>query len=131
MSKRETPLTRKYWQSIGGTLIEEFPAVTRGDSNSRRLLDGVVILGEENRIAKASEVDIEEKDIVVIQTKVNRLGMYLMGQAFFSRELMKTFKPKSIKTVAICGKDDTVMRDLCKEFDIEVVVYDVKKGDIS
>ena len=57
--------------------------------------------------------------------------MYLMGQAFFSRELMKTFKPKSIKTVAICGKDDTVMRDLCKEFDIEVVVYDVKKGDIS
>ena len=131
MSKRETPLTRKYWQSIGGTLIEEFPAVTRGDSNSRRLLDGVVILGEENRIAKAREVNIEGKDIVVIQTKVNRLGMYLMGQAFFSRELMKTFKPKSIKTVAICGKDDTVMRDLCKEFDIEVVVYDVKKGDIS
>ena len=131
MSKRETPLTRKYWQSIGGTLIEEFPAVTRGNSNSRRLLDGVVILGEENRIAKASEVDIEGKDIVVIQTKVNRLGMYLMGLTFFSRELMKTFKPKSIKTVAICGKDDTVMRDLCKEFDIEVVVYDVKKGDIS
>ena len=131
MSKRETPLTREYWQSIGGTLIEEFPAVTRGDSNSKRLLDGVVILGGENRIAKASEVDIEGKDIVVIQTKVNRLGMYLMGQAFFSRELMKTFKPKSIKTVAICGKDDTVMRDLCKEFDIEVVVYDVKKGDIS
>ena len=131
MSKRETPLTRKYWQSIGGILIEEFPAVTKGDSNSRRLLDGVVILGAENRIAKASEVDIEGKDIVVIQTKVNRLGMYLMGQAFFSRELIKTFKPKSIKTVAICGKDDTVMRDLCKEFDIEVVVYDVKKGDIS
>ena len=131
MSKRETPLTRKYWQSIGGTLIEEFPAVTRGNSNSRRLLDGVVILKGENRIAKPSEVDIEGKDIVVIQTKVNRLGMYLMGQAFFSRELMKTFKPKSIKTVAICGKDDTVMRDLCKEFDIEVVVYDVKKGDIS
>ena len=131
MSKRETPLTREYWQSIGGTLIEEFPAVTKGDSNSRRLLDGVVILGGENRIAKASEVDIEGKDIVVIQTKVNRLGMYLMGQAFFSRELMKTFKPKSIKTVAICGKDDTVMRDLCKEFDIEVVVYDLKKGDIS
>ena len=131
MSKRETPLTRKYWESIGGTLIEEFPAVTRGNSNSRRLLDGVVILGEEHRIAKASEVEIEGKDIVVIQTKVNRLGMYLMGQAFFSRELMKTFRPKSIKTVDICGKDDTVMRDLCKEFDIEVVVYDVKKGDIS
>ena len=131
MSKRETPLTRQYWKSIGGTLIEEFPAVTRGDANSRRLLDGVVILGAEHRIAKASEVDIEGKDIVVIQTKVNRLGMYLMGQAFFSRELMKKFKPKSIKTVAICGKDDTAMRELCDEFEIEVVVYDVKKDDIS
>jgi len=130
MSKRETPLTRKYWKSIGGTLIEEFPAVIRGNTNSRRLLDGVVILGGEHRLAKASEVDIEGKDIVVIQTKVNRLGMYLMGQAFFSRELMKTFKPKSIKTVAICGKDDTVMRDLCNKFDIEVIVYDVKKGNI-
>ena len=26
MSKRETPLTRRYWREIGGTLIEEFPA---------------------------------------------------------------------------------------------------------
>ena len=127
MSKRETPLTRKYWESIGGTLIEEFPAVTRGDTNSRRLLDGVVILGGEHRIAKASEVKIEGKDIVVIQTKVNRLGMYLMGQAFFSKELMKQFNPKSIRTVAICGKDDTVMRELSEEFGIEIVVYDVKK----
>ena len=40
---------------------------------------------------------------------------------------MKKFRPNSIKTVAICGKDDTVMRDLCKEFDIEIVIYDVKK----
>ena len=52
MSKRETPLTRKYWKSIGGTLIEEFPAV---------------------------------------------------------------------------GKNDSVMRQMCKEFDIEVVVYSVNK----
>ena len=129
MSKRETPLTRKYWESIGGTLIEEFPAVIKGEANSRRLLDGVVILGEEHKIAKASEVEIEGKDIVVIQTKANRLGMYLMGQAFFSKELMKKFNPKSIRTVAICGKDDSVMRELSEEFGIEVVVYDVKKDE--
>ena len=29
MSKHETPLTRKYWRSVGGTLIEEFPAVKK------------------------------------------------------------------------------------------------------
>ena len=123
MSKHETPLTSRFWKSVGGTLIEEFPAVKRTDSNSKRLMDGVIILHEETRIAKASEVDLEGKDIIVVQTKVNRLGMYLMGQALFSKELMKNFKPRSIRTVAICGKDDSVMRDLSEQFGIEVVVY--------
>ena len=124
MSKLETPLTRRYWKSVGGTLVEEFPAVSKSSTNSRRLMDGVIILNEEHRIAKATEVEIKGKDIIVIQTKVNRLGMYLMGQAFFSKELMKKFNPKSIKMVAICGKDDSVMRSLSEEFGIEVVVYD-------
>ncbi len=124
MSKLETPLTRKFWKSVGGTLIEEFPAVVKSPTNSRRWLDGVIILNEEFRIAKATEVDIEGKDIIVIQTKANRIGMYLMGQAFFSKELMKKFNPKSIRTVAICGKDDSVMRELSEEFGIEVIVYD-------
>ena len=124
MSKLETPLTRRYWESVGGTLIEEFPAVGKSPTNSRRLMDGVIILNEAHRIAKATEVDIAGKDIIVIQTKANRLGMYLMGQAFFSKEVMKKFNPKSIRTVAICGKDDSVMRSLSEEFGIEVVVYD-------
>ncbi len=124
MSKLETPLTRKFWKSVGGTLIEEFPAVKKTDSNSTRLIDGVIILDGETRIAKANEVNLEGKDIIVVQTKVNRLGMYLMGQALFSKELMRNFNPKSIRTVAICGKDDSIMKDLSKQFGIEVVVYD-------
>ena len=35
MSKNETPLTRLYWESIGGTLVEEFPAVRRGPEQDR------------------------------------------------------------------------------------------------
>ena len=124
MSKLETPLTRRYWKNVGGTLIEEFPAVIKTDTNSRRLLDGVIILGEDHVIANASDVEIEGKDIIVIQTKANRLGMYLMGQAFFSKELMKGFNPKSIRTVAICGKDDSEMRSLSEKFGIEVIVYE-------
>ena len=124
MSKRETPLTRKYWKSVGGTLIEEFPAVRSSKTNGRRLMDGVIILNEETRIAKANDVEIEGKDIIVVQTKANRLGMYLMGQALFSKELMLKFKPKSIKTVAICVKDDLVMRALTNKYKIEVVVYE-------
>ena len=123
MSKLETPLTRKFWKSVGGTLVEEFPAVLKSKNNSRRMMDGVIILNEEHRIAKSNEVDLEGKDIIVVQTKANRLGMYLMGQAFFSKELMKKFNPRSIRTVAICGRDDSVMRNLAEDFGIEIVVY--------
>ena len=124
MSKRETPLTRRYWKSVGGTLVEEFPAVISSKTNGKRLMDGVIILNEETRIAKANEVEIEGKDIIVVQTKANRLGMYLMGQSLFSKELMLKFKPKSIRTVAICVKDDSIMRELTDKYGIEVVIYD-------
>ena len=126
MSKHETHLTRRYWETVGGTLIEEFPAVYRTKENAQRLLDGVVILGEKTEILKAHEVKIEGKDIVVIQTKANRLGMNLLGQAVFSAELMKAHKPKSIKSVAICISGDSVLEPLAQKFNIEVVVYEEK-----
>ena len=92
MSKHETPLTRRYWDEVGGTLVEEFPAVLRGSGNAQRLIDGVIILGEPKRIAKPSEVSINGKDIIVLQTKANRLGMNLMGQAIVSKKLMEKFE---------------------------------------
>ena len=123
MSKHETHLTKRYWETIGGTLIEEFPAVSRTKENAQRLLDGVVILGEKTEILKAHEEEIQGKDIVVIQTKANRLGMNLLGQSVFSAELMKAHKPKSIKSVAICAAGDSILELLAVKFNIEVVIY--------
>ena len=124
MSKHGSWRTRKYWEAIGGFLIEEFLAIppTKDKSVGKRLIDGVIILGT----AKGSQVggtfDLRDKDIIVVQTKSNRLGMYLMGQAFFSKQIMRRFKPKSIRTVAICGESDKEMELLCKANEIEVVV---------
>ena len=112
MSKHETPLTRKYWNEIGGTLIEEFPAVIKGDNHSQRLIDGIILLGEQTKIESWKNIEIKNKDIVVIQTKASRLGMNVMGQAFFSIELMKKYHPKSIKSVIVCNKDDEVLRPI-------------------
>ena len=123
MSKLETPLTRRYWREIGGTLIEEFPAVRSGLNQGRRLLDGVVLLDSPHLIANHREVEIENRDIVVIQTKASRLGMYLLGQALFSRHLMMPFRPSSVDTVAICTKGDAVLEPLAAEYGIKVVVY--------
>jgi len=125
MSKHETWRTRKYWEDVGGLLIEEFIAIhqNKDKSTGKRLLDGVIILGEPKAIHADNTFDLEGRDIIVIQTKADKLGMYLMGQAYFSREILKRYNPKSIKSVAICGKDDSEMKRLCTEADIEVVVY--------
>lgn len=124
MSKHETWRTRKYWESVGGLLIEEFMLVakSRDGRQAQRLLDGLIVLGEEKKLSNDHSHSIEGKDVIAVQTKANRLGMYLMGQAFFSRELLKSFNPQSIRTVAICGKGDEKMDRLCKEQGIEVVV---------
>ena len=115
MSKLETPMTRWYWQQVGGTLIEEFVVVERTPTCGRRSLDGVIIKDGEYRIAKQSEVALDGKDIIVVQTKASRLGMYLMGQAFFSARLIQRFKPRSVVSVALCRQDDAVLRPLFEQ----------------
>ena len=58
-----------------------------------------------------------------MQTKAKRRGMYLMGQALFSRVLVKKHcSPRSLRTVALCGADDAVLHPIAKRFGIEVVV---------
>jgi hypothetical protein len=123
MSTLETPMTRWYWRKIGGTLIEEFVAVQGTRTCGRRVLDGVIVRDGEFRIAHQSEVLLEGKDVIVIQTKASRLGMYLMGQAFFSEQLIQRFKPRSVVSVALCLQDDSVLRPIFEQYlNMQVVV---------
>ena len=116
-------MTRWYWQQVGGTLIEEFCAVSRRGDCGYRLIDGVIIKRGEFRIAKKPEVEIEDAEIIVVQAKAMRLGMYLMGQALFSAELMKRFNPRSVESVALVTKDDAVLRPLFEKHEgMRVVV---------
>lgn len=123
MSKHETPMTRWYWQQVGGTLIEEFIAVKGTSDCGVRVLDGVIIKDGDLRIAKQSEVSLEGKDVIVVQTKANRLGMSLMGQAFFSAQLIKRFNPRTVISVALCNQDDSGLRPLFEQYpSMKVVV---------
>ena len=116
MSLNETPMTRWYWREIlkQGTLIEEYVAVERAedDSNAPRFMDGLVVLDGPFEISDDVGMDITGKDVVVIQSKNKRLGMYLMGQAIFSRELILKKGAKSVRSVAVYRKEDKVMRQL-------------------
>ncbi len=125
MSLHETPMTRWFWQQVGGTLIEEFAAVHRTPEQGNRAIDGVIILDNDLRIAKQSEVSVENKDIIVVQTKTGRLGMYLLRQALFSAQLMKRHNPRSVQGVALCTKSDAVLQPLLEHYpDIRVVIYE-------
>ena len=116
-------MTRWYWQQVGGTLIEEFMAVRRSKDCGRRLLDGVIVKDGEHRIARQEEVTLEDRDAIVVQTKAERLGMPLMGQAFFSAQLIRAFGPRSVVSVALCNRDDSVLRPLFEQYpDMQVVV---------
>ena len=116
MSENETPMTRWFWREVlkRGTLIEEYVAVEEAadGSNAPRYMDGLVILDGPFEISNDVLRDIAEKDVVVIQSKNKRLGMYLMGQTLFSRDLILAKGAKSVRSVAVCRKDDKVMRPL-------------------
>jgi hypothetical protein len=134
MSKLETPLTLRFWESVGGTLVLEFPVVRSAPGVARRLLDGLILPDAgEYRVTHASEVDLTDQNVVIVQTKANRLGMYLMGQAFFSAQLLSDYeqKPATIRTVAVCTGHDERLEALCARNGIEVVVYEADRGEGS
>jgi hypothetical protein len=130
MGKLETPMTRRYWERVGGTLLEEYLVVPRGPGIGQRLIDAVIIVDGDHRIAgsrlEQSRVSLDGHDLIIVQTKADRLGMYLLGQALFSRLLIeRRSAPRSVRSVALCAADDAVLRPLAERFGIEVVVDDL------
>ncbi len=80
----ETPLTLRYWMAIGGgTLCFEYPIVRFGPTNERRYLDGLICPNGPTEIVNWSDFSIPGKDLLAIQTKRGRLGMYLIGASSF------------------------------------------------
>ncbi len=127
MSKKETPMLVRYWQRVGGILIEEFPAVKLGPGRGPRSIDGIIIHGPEIYRKSWRDVEIRGQDITVVQVKASRLGMNLMGQAFFSMNLMSKFEPASMDTVALCNQDDEVLRPIFESYpNCKVVVLDAE-----
>lgn len=116
MSRHETPMIRWYWEQVGGTLCEEFQVAARRATAARRLLDAVILPDGPKQKAHWSEVSIVGRDVIVVQAKASRLGMYLMGQALFSAELVKRLGPRSVRSVALCRQDDSILRPLLEQF---------------
>jgi hypothetical protein len=123
MSKLETPLTLWFWGQTGGLLIEEFVLVKGSKGHGIRRLDGLIVLNEPRGRAISTEFDVKGRDVIAVQTKARRLGMSLMGQCLFSRDLLQAMGTRSVRSVALCGEDDLVLRPLLEKHQgCEVVI---------
>jgi hypothetical protein len=120
-------MTLRYWESIGRTLIEKFLLVPRGVNQGQRLADAVIIPNGPVRQVPAGQrsIALKGEDVTVVQTKASRLGMYLLGQALFSKQLLERFhEPGTVWSVALCSRGDDVLEPLAREAGIEVVIYE-------
>jgi len=123
MSTHETPIIRAYWRKIGGTLIEEYPVVRSSETTGPRRVDAIILPKGAKRIAKPAEISLTGEDVIVVQAKAGRLGMHLMGQTLFSAQLVKRFRPASVRSVALCLKGDEVLRPMLEKYaGMQVVV---------
>jgi len=117
-------MTRWYWQKVGGLLIEEFQVVNQSDGQGRRLVDGLIVHGEPTQVAVSRQFAVTGRDVTVVQAKARRLGMPLMGQCLFSRDLIRNLGARTVRSVALCTADDLVLRPLLEQHDncfVEVV----------
>ncbi len=124
MSLHETPMIEQYWEQVGGTLVEEFYAVYRSDTNGPRRIDAVIIPDGPTKRASQDEVTLDGEDIIVVQAKASRLGMYVMGQAVFSPKLiLKNHNSASIQSIALVKDYDSGLGPMLDGFpDVDVVV---------
>jgi len=119
-------MTVWYWEQVGGTLFEEFLIVPAASGQGRRMLDAVILIdGERRRMPIGSTASLDDRDVVLVQTKFARLGMSLMGQTLFSRDLVKRVsRPRSVRSVALCKASDAVLQPLLERHDgCQVVIY--------
>jgi hypothetical protein len=126
MSKRETPMTEGFWQSQApGLFIAEYPLVRPAKDQGIRLVDGVILPDEPHGRGKWRDHSLTGKRVIVIQTKAERMGMYLMGQAVFSPYLARACGATSVRSILLCYRSDAALLPLLKPFpEVEVWLSD-------
>jgi hypothetical protein len=112
MSKLETPMTEAFWQRhANGAYLPEYCLVRRSKDCGGRLADAVILPDRPHGRATIREYPtLTGLNVVVVQTKASRMGMYLMGQAVFSAKLVKEHqKAASVRSILLCTGIDSVL----------------------
>lgn len=127
MSKHETPMTKGFWQSVAhGAFIPEYPLARRTSDCGARRADAMILPDEPHRCASFDDYpSLKGRNVIVVQTKAKRMGMYLMGQAVFSAQLARARGATSVRSILLCYKPDAELLPLLAPFaDVEVWLSD-------
>jgi len=119
----EPAMTKAYWarRPEKGTLYLEFPICGRR-------IDGLVVLdGNSSKEAlsgkKAPKLEkLSGKQVIVLQTKRNKLGMGVAGQTIISKTLLEQAGVKVVAAVAICLEIDEKILGALKRHGCEAAV---------
>lgn len=124
MSNQYEPgMTKSYWERHPekGTLYLEYPIYGRR-------IDGLVVLdGNNSKEAVSAKrapklAELSGKQIIVLQTKRNKLGMGVAGQTIISKTLLEQAGVNVFAAVAICLELDEKILGALKKHGCDAVV---------
>lgn len=123
MGRYEIPFTRRFWKTVGGTLAHDFPVVKRTSKHGARSIEALIVPDGAPVELFGEAVDVTGKDVIVVQTKAHRLSTQQLGEAVVAREVaQRHLNPASVRTVAVCRRDDDVLAPIAEDLCVEVVV---------
>ena len=116
-------MTEAFWQlHANGAFLPEYPLVRRSADCSRRLCDAAILPDEPHGRARSQDYpSLSGRNVILVQTKCRRMGMYLMGQALFSARLALVCGARSVRSVLLCNSVDSALLPLLEPFpEVEV-----------
>ena len=124
-------MTKAYWakRPEKGTLYLEFPICGRR-------IDGLVVLdGSNSKEAVSAKrapklAELSGKQVIVLQTKRNKLGMGVAGQTMISKTLLEQAGVTVVAAVAICLKMDEKIREALRKHGCEADVETDPKSSV-
>ena len=132
MSNQYEPvMTKADWakRPEKGTLYLEFPICGRR-------IDGLVVLdGSNSKEAVSAKrapklAELSGKQVIVLQTKRNKLGMGVAGQTMISKTLLEQAGVTVVAAVAICLKMDEKIREALRKHGCEADVETDPKSSV-
>jgi len=105
---------RRFWGSVGGTLVMRYPL---GGGHTAH---AIILPNREHKEAKVGEdVPVAGEYVMAITSRAKRLGMYALGKAYVSGELLKEKGPWEVDSMILVNDNDMALYP---------TLYEVKLG---